>query len=190
MAKKPHTELCRLTRHRPTNDRLSIAAAFAIAVSVLGAGYAVGRIGSAALGLAAEKPELLTRSILFVALAEGLAVLGFAIAMMLCRRYRRQPVKFFCLGDADTVAGFRNGGHRGPSGDHRRANSGCGRGDHRQTRLRIISLPKAGRRDQQQLDAMRLSANSRSLSRYPGRKGLCRPQEPAPIRPGGRGMRI
>ena len=62
------------------------AAAFAVAVSVLGAGYAVGRIGSAALGAAAEKPELLTRSILFVALAEGLAVLGFAIAMILVQK--------------------------------------------------------------------------------------------------------
>jgi len=65
---------------------LGVAAAFAIAVSVLGAGYAVGRIGSAALGAAAEKPELLTRSILFVALAEGLAVLGFAIAMILIQK--------------------------------------------------------------------------------------------------------
>ena len=65
---------------------LGMAAAFAIGVSVLGAGYAVGKIGSAALGAAAEKPELLTRSILFVALAEGLAVLGFAIAMMLMQK--------------------------------------------------------------------------------------------------------
>lgn len=65
---------------------LGAAAAFAIAFSVLGAGYAVGRIGSAALGAAAERPELLTRSILFVALAEGLAVLGFAIAMMLIQK--------------------------------------------------------------------------------------------------------
>lgn len=65
---------------------LGVAAAFAIGMSVLGAGYAVGRIGSAALGAAAEKPELLTRSILFVALAEGLAVLGFAIAMMLIQK--------------------------------------------------------------------------------------------------------
>lgn len=65
---------------------LGVAAAFAIAISVLGAGQAVGRIGSAALGAAAEKPELLTRSILFVALAEGLAVLGFAIAMMLIQK--------------------------------------------------------------------------------------------------------
>ncbi len=65
---------------------LGAAAAFAVAVSILGAGYAVGRIGSAALGAAAEKPELLTRSILFIALAEGLAVLGFAIAMMLLQK--------------------------------------------------------------------------------------------------------
>jgi V/A-type H+/Na+-transporting ATPase subunit K len=65
---------------------LGAAAAFAVAVSILGAGYAVGRIGSAALGAAAEKPELLTRSILFVALAEGLGVLGFAIAMMLLQK--------------------------------------------------------------------------------------------------------
>ena len=65
---------------------LGVAAAFAIAISVLGAGHAVGRIGSAALGAASEKPELLTRSILFVALAEGLAVLGFAISMMLIQK--------------------------------------------------------------------------------------------------------
>ncbi len=65
---------------------LGLAAAFAIGVSVLGAGYAVGRIGSAALGAISEKPELLTRSILFVALAEGLAVLGFALAMMLIQK--------------------------------------------------------------------------------------------------------
>jgi len=65
---------------------LAVAAAFAVGVSILGAGYAVGKIGSAALGAAVEKPELLTRSILFVALAEGLAVLGFAIAMMLLQK--------------------------------------------------------------------------------------------------------
>lgn len=65
---------------------LGAAAAFAVAVSILGAGYAVGRIGSAAMGALTEKPELLPRAILFVALAEGLAVLGFAIAMMLLQR--------------------------------------------------------------------------------------------------------
>jgi V/A-type H+/Na+-transporting ATPase subunit K len=65
---------------------LGLAAALTMGLSVLGAGYAVGRIGSAAIGAAAEKPELMTRSLLFVALAEGLAVLGFAMAMLLLQR--------------------------------------------------------------------------------------------------------
>ena len=65
---------------------LAAAAALAVAVSILGAGYAVGRIGSAAVGALVEKPELLPRTILFVALAEGLAVLGFAFAMMLLQK--------------------------------------------------------------------------------------------------------
>lgn len=62
---------------------LGLAAAFSVAMSVLGAGIAVGRIGSAAMGAIAEKPELLPKAILFVALGEGLAILGFAFAMML-----------------------------------------------------------------------------------------------------------
>lgn len=65
---------------------LGAAAAFTIAASIAGAAHAVGKIGSAALGAAAEKPELLPRSILFVALAEGLAILGFAIAMVLAQK--------------------------------------------------------------------------------------------------------
>ncbi|NLF23205.1 MAG: hypothetical protein GX590_08585 [Lentisphaerae bacterium] len=73
---------------RTAGETIAIAAAAALtmAVSVLGAGAAVGRIGAAALGAAAEKPDLLTRSILFVALAEGLAVLGFAISIMLVQK--------------------------------------------------------------------------------------------------------
>ena len=62
---------------------LAAAAAFTMAISIIGAGFAVGKIGAAALGAAAEHPELLARSLLFVALAEGLAVLGFAVAMLI-----------------------------------------------------------------------------------------------------------
>ena len=65
---------------------LGAAAAFAITMSIWGAAFAVARIGSAAMGAAAEKPELLNRSLLFVALAEGLAVLGFVIAIMLVQK--------------------------------------------------------------------------------------------------------
>lgn len=65
---------------------LGLAAAFAVGVSIIGASYAVGRIGSAALGAISEKPELLPRAILFVALGEGLAVLGFAFGMLLLQK--------------------------------------------------------------------------------------------------------
>jgi V/A-type H+-transporting ATPase subunit K len=69
-----------------TRIGLGAAAAFAVAIGIIGSGYAVGKIGSAALGAAVEKPELLIRSLLFIALAEGLAVLGFAVAMMLMQK--------------------------------------------------------------------------------------------------------
>ncbi len=62
---------------------LAASAAFVTAISIVGSAYAVGKIGAAALGAAAEKPELLTRSLMFVALAEGLAVLGLGVAVML-----------------------------------------------------------------------------------------------------------
>jgi V/A-type H+-transporting ATPase subunit K len=65
---------------------LSIAAAISVGLSVLGAGHAVGRIGSAAVGMIAEKPEMLPKAILFVALGEGLAILGFAFAMLLLQK--------------------------------------------------------------------------------------------------------
>lgn len=64
----------------------AVAAAVSVAFSILGAGYAVARIGSAAVGALVEKPELLPRTILFVALGEGLAVLGFAFAMILLQK--------------------------------------------------------------------------------------------------------
>lgn len=62
---------------------LAFASAVAVGSCVFGAAFAMGRIGTAALGAAAEKPELLMRSLLFMALAEGLGVLGFAIAILL-----------------------------------------------------------------------------------------------------------
>lgn len=65
---------------------LGFAAALTMALCVMGSAYAIGRIGSAAMGAAAEKPELLIRSLLFVALAEGLAVLGFVVSMMMIQK--------------------------------------------------------------------------------------------------------
>jgi len=65
---------------------LAAAAALAVAISILGASYAVARIGSAAMGALTEKPQLFARCILFMALAEGLAVLGFVIAIILIQK--------------------------------------------------------------------------------------------------------
>ena len=67
----------------PQRYDLAIAISVSIGLSCLGAGYAVGKVGAAALGAASEKPELLTRGLLFVALAEGIAIYGLLIAVLL-----------------------------------------------------------------------------------------------------------
>jgi len=64
---------------------VAIAAAIVGALAIVGAGYAVGRVGSAALGAMAERPELFVRALLFVAIAEGLAVVGFALAYLILK---------------------------------------------------------------------------------------------------------
>ena len=68
-----------------TTVRWDICMAIAVAIGLpcLGAGYAVAQVGAAALGAASEKPELLTRSLLFVALAEGIAIYGLLVAILL-----------------------------------------------------------------------------------------------------------
>jgi len=61
----------------------AFAAVLIAGISIVAAAYAVARVGCAAVGAVAEKPELMGRTIPFVALAEGLAVLGFAIAILI-----------------------------------------------------------------------------------------------------------
>ncbi|NLW50664.1 MAG: H+transporting two-sector ATPase C subunit [Candidatus Brocadiaceae bacterium] len=67
----------------PVRWDLAVAIAVAIGVPCLAAGYAVARIGTAALGAASEKPELLGRSLIFVALAEGIAIYGLLVSVLL-----------------------------------------------------------------------------------------------------------
>jgi V/A-type H+-transporting ATPase subunit K len=62
---------------------IALGAVLAIGLASLGAGYAQGRIGTAAVGAVAEKPELLGRLILLVAIPETIVILGFAVAAML-----------------------------------------------------------------------------------------------------------
>jgi V/A-type H+/Na+-transporting ATPase subunit K len=62
---------------------IAIAAGLAIGLSALATGYAQARIGAAAMGLIAEKPDLAGRAILLVAIPETLVILGFAVAAMI-----------------------------------------------------------------------------------------------------------
>jgi V/A-type H+-transporting ATPase subunit K len=61
---------------------IAIGAALAVGLSAIATGYAQARIGAAAIGAIAEKPELAGRAILLVAIPETLVILGFAVAAM------------------------------------------------------------------------------------------------------------
>ena len=63
-----------------------LAAVIASGVSALGAAYAVAVVGAAAMGAVAEKPETAGRALVFVGLAEGIAIYGLIIAIMILGR--------------------------------------------------------------------------------------------------------
>ncbi len=60
-----------------------LAAAIAVGLGSVGAGIAVGSVGSAAMGAMAERPEMASRALIFVGLAEGIAIYGLIIAIMI-----------------------------------------------------------------------------------------------------------
>ena len=62
------------------------AAAAATALSSLAAGYAVAKVGTAAVGALAEKPELMPRLLIFVGLAEGIAIYGLIVSILILNR--------------------------------------------------------------------------------------------------------
>jgi V/A-type H+-transporting ATPase subunit K len=63
-----------------------VAAAAATALSSLAAGYAVAKVGTAAVGALAEKPELMARLLIFVGLAEGIAIYGLIVSILILNR--------------------------------------------------------------------------------------------------------
>lgn len=62
---------------------IAIGAGLAIGLAALASGMAQSRVGAAAMGAIAEKPELTGRAILLMAIPETLVVLGFAVAAMI-----------------------------------------------------------------------------------------------------------
>jgi len=63
-----------------------LAAALATGLSALGAGLAVAGVGAAAIGAVAEKPDIFGRALVFVGLAEGIAIYGLIISIMILNR--------------------------------------------------------------------------------------------------------
>jgi V/A-type H+-transporting ATPase subunit K len=62
------------------------AAALAAGLAALGAGYAVAQVGTAALGTLAEKPDLFGRVLVLVGLAEGIAIYGLIVSILILNR--------------------------------------------------------------------------------------------------------
>ncbi len=69
-----------------TRAMLAFAAALAVGIACASAGYAVAKVGAAALGAASEKPEIIGRALAFVGLAEGVAVFGLIIAIIIATK--------------------------------------------------------------------------------------------------------
>jgi len=60
-----------------------IGAAIAVAASALGAGIAIAYAGPAALATVSEQPDLFGRAMVVVGLAEGVAIYGLIIAVLI-----------------------------------------------------------------------------------------------------------
>lgn len=70
-------------RESGENIAFAISVAVTTSMACFSAAYAVGKVGAAALGAASERPELLGRALIFVGLAEGIAIYGLIIAILL-----------------------------------------------------------------------------------------------------------
>ena len=60
-----------------------MAAAISVGAGCIGAAVAVAYVGAAAVAAVAEKPQLAGRTLIFVGLAEGIAIYGLIIAIMI-----------------------------------------------------------------------------------------------------------
>lgn len=74
------------TSANPASGLGFLAAALATGLATVGAGYAVGAVGSSALGAVSEDPNILGKTLIFVGLAEGIAIYGLIVSIMILGR--------------------------------------------------------------------------------------------------------
>jgi V/A-type H+-transporting ATPase subunit K len=60
-----------------------IGAGIPTALATVGAGLAVGPVGAASLAVIAEKPEMFGRTLIYLGLAEGIAIYGLVVTILL-----------------------------------------------------------------------------------------------------------
>ncbi|MCW4031813.1 MAG: ATP synthase subunit C [Candidatus Bathyarchaeota archaeon] len=60
-----------------------ISMALSVGLSCIGAGWALSRAGPASAAAVAEKPELFGRTMVYVGMAEGIAIYGILIAFLI-----------------------------------------------------------------------------------------------------------
>ncbi len=60
-----------------------LGAALATGLATIGTGIAVGSVGSSALGAVSENPKILGKTLIFVGLAEGIAIYGLIISILI-----------------------------------------------------------------------------------------------------------
>ncbi len=60
-----------------------IAAAASVGISTIAGAIAVGMVGAAAMGVVGERPEVAPRALIFVGLAEGIAIYGLIVSVMI-----------------------------------------------------------------------------------------------------------
>lgn len=65
---------------------VALGAALSTGLAAIGAGIAVGIAGAAAIGGITEKPEILGRTLIFVGLAEGIAIYGLIISFLILQQ--------------------------------------------------------------------------------------------------------
>jgi len=65
---------------------LAYAAMGAVGISCVASSYALAKIGAAAMGAMSEKPEVGGRALIFLGMAEGIAIYGLIIAIMLVNK--------------------------------------------------------------------------------------------------------
>lgn len=82
----PDSSLAATSAENSANGLGMLAAALSTGMATIGTGYAVGVVGSAALGAVSEDDTLLGKTLIYVGLAEGIAIYGLVISIMILGR--------------------------------------------------------------------------------------------------------